>query len=195
MKSQRVIYSLLVAAGLLAAVVGGLCLKYSPAGVMMSAVLAYDAIYVKLFENTPEEDAAYTARAVSEKDLSLCRKVSARYVRAEFPRQTCYREVVRAVSDPAICRDAEIMEYVGEDLCYALLAAFTGDRTLCERDFEDNAGFRDNCYYDMALARNEPAFCRKVSEPHQREYCLEQCAAIKKYEEKRVSGQLPVLPD
>jgi hypothetical protein len=52
-----------------------------------------------------------------------------------------------------------------------------------------------HCYYDMALARNEPAFCRKVSEPDQREYCLEQCAAIKKYEEKRVSGQLPVLPD
>ncbi|HNT97796.1 MAG TPA: hypothetical protein PKK31_05985 [Elusimicrobiales bacterium] len=75
-----------------------------------------------------------------------------------------------------------------------LLAAGTGDGTLCELNFEDNAGFRDNCYCEMALARNDTAFCRTVSEPPQREYCLEQCAEKKKYEEKNGSGQLPVLP-
>ncbi|MDT8286764.1 MAG: hypothetical protein RQ748_06615 [Elusimicrobiales bacterium] len=195
MNSQRVGYSLLVAAGLLAAVVGGLCLKYSPAGVMMSAVLAFDAVYVKLFENTPEEDALYTARAAAEKDLRLCRKVSARYVRSAFPRVTCYREVVEAVGDPAICRDEEIIEYIGEEQCYITLAVSTGDAALCERVAGGDSGMRNECYFSLALEKNDPGFCGKISGSLQREYCLESCSEKKRYDEKIAAGTLPVLPD
>lgn len=191
MKSQRVVYSLLAAAGLLAAVFAGLSLKYSPDAVLMASALAADAVYVKLFENTPEEDALYIERAVSEKDPSLCRKVSARYVRSAFPRVTCYREVVKAVADPGICRDEEIIEYIGEGQCYALLAAVTGDAALCERKTGDDTAPPDNCYYDMALARNESRFCLKIPDTRQREYCLEQCASKKKYDESRGPGPGP----
>lgn len=191
MKPHRVVYYLLAAAGLLAAAAAVLSVKYSPAAVLMASALAADAVYVKLFENTPEEDALYTARAAAEKDLRLCRKVSGRYVRSDFPRRICYREVVKAVAAPGICREAEVMEYIGEGQCYALLAAVTGDAALCERKAGDDAGPPDNCYYDMALARNESGFCLKISESEQREYCLEQCAAKKEYDESRELGPGP----
>ncbi|KAF0126649.1 MAG: hypothetical protein FD189_886 [Elusimicrobia bacterium] len=191
MRSKKLVYSLLAAAGLLAAVVGGLCLKYSPAGVMMSAVLAYDAVYVKLFENTPEEDALYTARAVSEKDLRLCREVSARYIRSTFPRVNCYREVVTAVADPAICREEEIMEYIGEEQCYITLAVSTGDAGLCERVTGGDSGMRDECYFDLAREKNDAGFCGKLSESLQREFCLESCAAKKEYDESPGPGPWP----
>lgn len=161
----------------------------------MASALALDAVYVKLFENTPEEDALYTARAAAEKDLRLCRKVSARHVRLDFPRQTCYREVVKAVADPAICRNEEIIEYLGEEQCYITLAVATGDAALCERKTGGDYGMRNECYFRLALAKNAPGYCGKISESLQREYCLEQYAAKKKYDEKRAAGTLPVLPD
>ncbi|MEW5905471.1 MAG: hypothetical protein AB1734_01685 [Elusimicrobiota bacterium] len=194
MRSKKLGYSLAAAAGLLAAVFAGLSLKYSPDAVLMASALAADAVYVKLFVNTPAEDAGYIAEAVSKKDLRLCRKVSTRYVHSVMPRQTCYREVLKAVADPGICREAEVMDYIGEGQCYALLAAVTGDAALCERKAGDDSGPPDNCYYDMALTRNDPAFCRKVSDPRQREYCLEQCAAKKKYDDSRGSGPGPLRP-
>lgn len=194
MRSKKIVYFLLTAAGLLAAVFAGLSLKYSPDAVLMASALAADAVYVKLFENTPEEDALYTARAVAEKDLRLCRKVSGRYIRSAFPRVTCYREVVEAVADPAICRDEEIVEYIGEEQCYIALAVSTGDAGLCERVTGGDSGMRDECYYHLALEKTDPGYCGKISESLQREFCLESCAEKKKYDEKIASGALPGLP-
>lgn len=185
---------MLAAAGLLAAVVIGLSIKYSPAAVLLSSALAVDAVYTKLFENTPEEDARYIERAVERKDPSLCGKVSARYVHSVMPRQTCYREVIMALADPAVCADKDVAELMPEEECIPLVAAVTGDGTLCERSYENYAGYRDNCYYGLALAKNDSGTCRKISDPETKSYCLKQCAEKKKYDENRGSGSEPFIP-
>lgn len=194
MKRKKVLYPLMVAAGLLAAVVIGLSIKYSPAAVLLSSALAVDAVYTKLFENTPEEDALYIKQAVERKDPALCGKVSARYVHSVMPRQTCYREVIMALADPAVCADKDVAELIPEEECIPLVAAVTGDGTLCERSYENYAGYRDNCYYGLALAKNDSGSCRKISDPETKRYCLEQCAKKKKYDEDRASGPAPLIP-
>jgi len=177
---KKIIYAALALTGLLGAVIIGLSLKYSPAAVLMASALAADAVYVRLFVNSPEQDARYISRAVAQKDASLCRKVSARYVRSEIPRQTCYREVVKAISDPGICAKKEIVEYIGEEHCYAILAVATGDESLCERIGGEPDSIRGDCYEALALENNDSRFCLKISGKEEREYCLERCAAKKK---------------
>jgi hypothetical protein len=180
---KKIVYAAMALTGLLGAVIIGLSLKYSPAAVLMASALAADAVYVRLFVNSPEQDARYISRAVAQKDASLCRKVSARYVRSEIPRQTCYREVVKAISDPGICAKKEIVEYIGEEHCYAILAVATGDESLCERIGGEPDSIRGDCYEALALENNDSRFCLKISGKEEREYCLERCAAKKKYDE------------
>lgn len=175
-------------AGLLGAVIIGLSLKYSPDVVLLASALAVDGVYVRLFVNSPEEDARYISRAVAQKDTSLCRKVSTRYVHSTMPRQTCYREVVKAVGDPGICANEEILEYIGEEHCYAILAVATGDESLCERIGGGPDSMRGDCYEALALENNDSRFCLKISGKQEREYCLERCAAKKKYDESPDPG-------
>ncbi|MGD9642904.1 MAG: hypothetical protein AB7V08_09210 [Elusimicrobiales bacterium] len=180
---KKIAYAAMVLAGLLGAVFLGLSLKYSPDAVLLASALAADAVYERLFVNSPEEDARHISLAVAQKDIRLCRKVSDRYVHSVMPRQTCYREVVKAVSDPGICGNAEIAEYIGEEHCYAILAAATGDASFCERIGGEALSTRSDCYEGLALKKNDPGFCLKVPEEHRREYCRERCAAKKKYDE------------
>jgi len=180
---KKIIYAAMVLAALLGAVVIGLSLKYSPDAVLLASALAADAVYERVFVNSPEEDARYIARAVAQKDAGLCRKVSTRYVHSTIPRQTCYREVVKAIGDPGICAKAEIVEYIGEEHCYAILAVATGDDSLCERIGGEAVAARSDCYEGLALEKNDPGFCLKVPEEQRRKYCRERCAAKKKYDE------------
>ena len=180
---KKIVYAVMALAGLLGAVILGLSLKYSPAAVLLASAFAVDAVYVRLFVNSPEQDARYIARAVARKDLRLCRKVSDRYVHSTMPRQTCYREVVKAVSAPGICKNEEIAEYIGEEHCYAILAVATGDDSLCERIGGDPDSIRGDCYEALALERNDSRFCLKIPVGQEREYCLERTAAKKKYDE------------
>lgn len=193
-KRKKIIYLLLAVVGLPAAVIAGLCVKYSADAVLMASALAGDAVYARLFENTPEEDARYIEQAMERKDPALCGKVSARYVHSVMPRQTCYREVIMAVADPAVCADKDVAELIPEEECIPLVAAVTGDGTLCERSYENYAGYRDNCYYGLALGKNDPGSCRKISDPETKKHCLEQCSKKKKYDEDRASGIAPLIP-
>jgi|GEM_PF-2621787 len=180
---KKIIYAAMALAALLGAVVIGLSLKFSPDAVLLASALAADAVYARVFVNSPEEDARHIARAVAQKDAGLCRKVSDRYVHSVMPRQTCYREVVKAVGDPGICTNGEILEYIGEEHCYAILAVATGDESLCERIDGDPDSIRGDCYEALALENNDPRFCLKISGKQEREYCRERCAAKKKYDE------------
>jgi len=185
---KKIIYAAMALAGLLGALSVGLSLKYSPDAVLLASALAADAVYVRLFVNSPEEDARYISLAAAQKDTSLCRKVSVRYVRSEIPRRTCYREVVKAVADPGICANAEIAEYIGEEHCYAILAVATGDEALCERIGGEPESIRGDCYEALALENNDSRFCLKISGRQEREYCQERCAAKKKYDESPDPG-------
>jgi hypothetical protein len=180
---KKIVYAAMALAALLGAVVIGLSLKYSPAAVLLAAALAADNVYVRLFVNSPEEDARYISRAAAQKDPSLCRKVSTRYVHSTMPRQTCYRDVVKAVAAPGICKNAEIVEYIGEEHCYSILAVATGDDSLCERIVGEPNSIRGDCYEALALENNDFRFCLKIPDGQEREYCLERTAAKKKYDE------------
>lgn len=180
---KKIVYAVMSLAGLLGAVILGLSLKYSPAAVLLASALAVDNVYVRLFVNSPEEDARYISRAVAQKDILLCRKVSARYIHSTMPRQTCYREVVKAVSAPGICKNAEVAEYIGEEHCYAILAVSTGDDSFCGLIGGEPGSIRGDCYEALALERNDARFCLKISVGQEREYCLERTAAKKKYDE------------
>lgn len=181
-------YAVMALAGLLLAVILGLSLKYSPAAVLLASALAVDNVYVRLFVNSPEEDARHISRAVARKDIRLCRKVSSRYVHSAMPRQTCYREVVKAVSAPGICKNAEIVEYIGEEHCYAILAVATGDDSLCERIGGEPGSIRGDCYEALALENNDCRFCLKITDAQERKYCRERCADKKKYDESPDPG-------
>lgn len=180
---KKIIYAVMTLAAMLGAVIIGLSLKYSPDVLLMASALAVDAAYVRLFENTPGEDAQYISLAAAQKDMRLCRKVSTRYVHSVMPRQTCYREAVKAVADPGVCKNAEIVEYIGEEACYAILAVAAGDDALCERIEDGPDSMRWDCYEALALEKNDPRFCLKVPDRQRRRFCQEQCAAKKKYDE------------
>lgn len=190
---KKFLYTAIIVAGLLGAGIAGLVLNYGLPAVQLMAALGIDAAYEKLFENTPEQDSRYTSDAVAQKDIRLCRKVSTRFVHSVMPRQTCYREVIAAAGEPALCTSEEIVEYIGEEYCYALLAGATGDESFCLRISSSEASSAyDDCYQELALKHNDTRYCLKLTEDWQQESCLASTAAKKEYDS--AGGQQAVLP-
>lgn len=123
------------------------------------------------------DDEKLTQDALYRRDIHACGRVSTRGGSTNSnPREGCILSVLESADLPeSICEDPLVKENLATGTCYQVMAPKQGTGAACEHLQGDQ---HDSCLTDVARAKKEPTFCKKILQTAYKDDCLDTLAKV-----------------
>ncbi len=123
--------------------------------------------------------------ALAKKDISVCEKIEDQY----YKNAMCYVRIAEETQDLSVCEKIEKNGYIGRnaptgfetadliDMCYqGVKNSIAKNKAKIEKDIsfckELKSFFREDCYYEVALAKNDASICREITTECKQAECI-----------------------